>query len=216
MAVNADAENAVAGDFRQLHIQEIQLLLDFPGVGADPFQQLFQKMPPQPAAAVVQTDAHFFLPLPFRRLHVQLLADFLQRLPQLRQVDGLDQVVHRPQLQGGLDVLGFHIGAHDQQMGRICQLGTAAGKAQPIDIRHPDIRQQQIRLMLLRHGKGGQTAIHHAHQLKAVGLLFKEAPQPLPCASLVVCNQQLIHTPASRASIFCLFYHMKSQKYSMG
>ena len=60
-------------------------------------------------------------------------------------------------------------------MGRICQLGTAAGKAQPIDIRHPDIRQQQIRLMRLCHGKGRQTAVYHAHQLKAVGFPLKEA-----------------------------------------
>ena len=111
-------------------------------------------------------------------------------LLETRDVEGLQQVVERAQLHGLDGRLGGAIGGHEDDRELGVRLPDAAQRLQPVDPRHPHVRDHQVRPDL---GHQAQSLLAAGGGVKLQSGRVKDAAEGVLNVRLVVDEQQLVH-----------------------
>ena len=96
-----------------------------------------------------------------------LVVDFPQFLRQLRHADGLEQVGHDLVLDPGLGVFKIVVAAQERHLQQRLDGLRLSGEGRPGNKRHPDIRQQEIRLKLFHQLQRVQSVPGASHKAEA-------------------------------------------------
>ena len=140
------------------------------------------------------------LPVHLVRLPGLLLPDNLvhrtpQRLFHLGYIDGLLDIIDYGQADGAFEIIRLHVTAHKDQLASGNQPHHLLRKSDSVHLRHPDIRQYDIRTEPL-HDFQRFLSVHRLHDLVYPKFLPGDLlHQALPGVILVIRYQYLHSRP---------------------
>ena len=121
-------------------------------------------------------------------LLAKLGAGLLERLIQRLFVDRLEKIVHNALLDRGFCVFKMPVAAGDDKLRRKAELLHLLNELQSVAARHPDIRQHNIRFVVLNAFKRMNTIVAHVGNLKIEHLPVSELQKELCNAIFILHN----------------------------
>ena len=164
--------------------------------------KLFQKALALVAAARVRLLLQLAQVFRQRLARFNLLAHFVQHIPQFVRQERLQQVIVHAQRHGRFCVGKFAVAADDERFDlAVCLLHTAQ-QVQPAQLRHIDIGDEDIRAQLRCQLGGAPAVVRLAHHAVAVHLIHGFF-QKIAEALFVVRDQHTIlrHSSSSSSTI---------------
>ena len=112
-----------------------------------------------PEKALLQGAAHLVLIKPVRQeglffVALDLRRDFPDHPHQLRGPHRLEQILIHPQGDGPLRILEVPVSADDDDLQPGHPLADEPDEAEPVQKRHAQVREEDVRHQLLHHGQG--------------------------------------------------------------
>ena len=173
-------------------------------------EQLLEGLPPGYApqkpplelilVRALQTAAHFRQLTFMAPDAVQLLDNVPQNAAQVGDINRFQEKVRYAKADGRLRVLKLSVASKDDNSALRLDFPDFRNQFQPVHIRHPDVRQHDVRLSLPDILKGLFPVRRHSHQGQAKGVPGERLGKSLPDQTFVVGKKYAIHprSPSSR------------------
>ena len=141
------------------------------------------------------------------KLPVQLLLHLGKLFFQVFCGDWLQQITDDVVLDRLLGVGEIIISAQEHDLHCRAHLPDLPCQLDPIDERHPDIRDQEIRFQLFHHLKRVRTVFRLPDHAETHGLPFYIPDDPPPDPFFIFCNDYCIHAPFLSVNKRSLQFH---------
>ncbi|MNE65526.1 hypothetical protein D3C80_1610090 [compost metagenome] len=113
---------------------------------------------------------------------------FGDSLLQVRNFDRLLYIIDCGQPDGAFQIFHIQIPAHEQQLAVRTLLPQLFGKSNSVQLRHPDIRQHDFRLVLCCQPQRLCPVSRFNNLLNAVSAPFHRINQAFSCIIIIICN----------------------------